>query len=116
MSQNLILFYCFDPSLFPQNPQIKPLQQYFSTMLVTFIIIFSLSWPKIEEVPIKLKTSSRLKMSYLLFVCSGQPRDVPKRVMPVQSCCFGDKLDLTFRFFFYTVCRVESLPLMSRVL
>ena len=28
-------------------------------------------------------------MSYLLFVCSGQPRNVPKRVMHVQSCCFG---------------------------
>ena len=28
-------------------------------------------------------------MSYLLFVCSGQPRNVPKRAMHVQSCCFG---------------------------
>ena len=124
--------------MFPQNPQLKPLRQYFfhDANLVKFFF-FSFSWPRNkknwdfagkrpigwstrpkfrhsvsaedlklvivedqksspnEEVPIKLKTSSRLKMSYLLFVCSGQPRDVPKRVMRVQSCCFGDKLDLT---------------------
>ena len=34
-----------------------------------------------EELPIKLKTSSQLKMWHLLFVCSGQPRNVSKRVM-----------------------------------
>ena len=28
-------------------------------------------------------------MSHLLFGCIGKPRNVPKRVMHVQSCCFG---------------------------